>query len=168
MAAERTQVEHQGEAAEIGHRVTYSHGWESARRDSNPRPSAWKADTLTAELLALMFVRWSRWRESNPRPAAYKAAALATELHRQKQKLRETFVHRSDHPFALGPSKQVILGGHHVLRSSFLLCCGAGAWRFKPQLFATVNPKPQNVSDLPVRHSRIRVIWHLGEFSLRK
>ena len=47
----------------------------SGRRGSNPRPSAWKADALSTELLPQY--KMSRWRDSNPRPADYKSAALA-------------------------------------------------------------------------------------------
>ena len=75
-----------------------AHEERCARRDSNPRPPAWKAGTLTAELLThagsvcggshsarRRYFLWSRWRESTPRPPAYKAAALASELHRQNK-----------------------------------------------------------------------------------
>ncbi len=50
----------------------------SERRGSNPRPLAWKANALSAELLSQFNIFWSQWRDSNPRPADYKSAALAS------------------------------------------------------------------------------------------
>ncbi len=67
----------------------------SEKRDSNPQPSAWKADALPIELFSRIFfkVLWcctvlfyskkSEKRDSNPQPSAWKADALPIELFSQ-------------------------------------------------------------------------------------
>ncbi len=72
-------------------RLSYISFCQSGRRESNPRPSAWKADALPTELLPPVTTHrsakttskstlWSGRRESNPRPSAWEADALPTEL----------------------------------------------------------------------------------------
>ena len=58
----------------------------SGRRDSNSRPSAWKADALPTELLPLIIYLWG-WMDSNQRylPVTdLQSAAIATMRHPQK------------------------------------------------------------------------------------
>ncbi len=60
----------------------------SGRRDSNSRPSAWKADALPTELLPLIYSKkmWWGWMDSNQRylPVTdLQSAAIATMRHPQ-------------------------------------------------------------------------------------
>ena len=44
---------------------------QSGRRDSNPRPSAWKANALSTELLPLLYLNFLEWKCGESRIRTY-------------------------------------------------------------------------------------------------
>ncbi|MDK2946302.1 MAG: hypothetical protein PWQ85_1078 [Geotoga sp.] len=65
---------------EIQCSILLSYGRWSGRRESNPQPSAWKADTLPIELQPRVIIFWSERLGSNQRPPVPKTGALPTAL----------------------------------------------------------------------------------------